>query len=323
MRTTVFYILNETTPFGVTLPIHKIVVDKTSNKAWEILRVGQPTDTLATIEKELMFGGGGSTILIDDRLTPIPVFGLPANSAFPEPGEELVEVVRKIIYPYQFPAFASFVQADYFKEIEIGTLLDDIVNASFSISVFSNIKVGSNVTGSCSKSEITFEPTPAVASGNISMTLDMLLLDVVENINCVLSGTNSNDSTFTISRSIQARRKYYQVQGYTGISPTASSRIRLLNQNFLSLTNTKSFSVLIKGDAIVADRSKEFSIYAPQGSSISVIDTDAFNLELSGSFVKSEVTIEHGNGVESTYDKYTIDLGSGYTTDHNYNVVIS
>lgn len=323
MRTTVFYIANETTPFGVILPIHKIVVDREANKAWEILAVGQPTDTLATIEKELMFGGGGGTMFIDDRLTPVAIFGLPANSTFPEPGEEIVEVVRKILYPYQYPAFASFVQADYFKEIEIGALLDDIVDASFSISNFSNIKVGSSISGSCPKAEVTFSPVPAVVSGFISMTLNALLLDIPENISCTLTGINSNNENFTISRSIQARRKYYQVQGDAGISPVTSAQIRLLTQGFLSLSDTKSFSVVINGDAIVANRSKEFSIYAPQGSSISVIDTDALNLELSSSFVKSAVTIEHGNGVISTYDKYTIDLGSGYTTDHNYNIVIS
>lgn len=102
----------------------------TSSLSWEQLSLPQ-TDTIGTQSAELNIYGepvninGYSLELSDDRYMPISVGGIPMGSSFNN--YPIVEVLRRIIYPYLAPQCSISVLNNFF---EIGTAPDIVVNYS-------------------------------------------------------------------------------------------------------------------------------------------------------------------------------------------------
>ena len=300
------------------------------NSSGEFLLVKSPTGTryqedngIQWYKKELpnvweKFGGSSDVKLIDERAVPETIGGIIKDRTFSAPGVELIEVVRDLLYPYQYPGFSTFTESTIFKTHEVGTLIDTAKIASYSISNFENIKVASDVVSSSSNPKISFPSEEAETSEQVTITVDDLLLTDVGSETCTITGINSEDENFSKTLTLNARKYFYDFKGFVGIAPSNSNDIRLLDKTFLSSSNTGVFN-----RNIIAG-TQEFAFYIPSTKSYEVIDTGNLNATLTNSFIESLVNIEHGNGIITEYKKCVIYLGmSGYPSDTNFKITIS
>lgn len=225
------------------------------------------------------------------------------------------DVLNGLLYPYQYPEFASFISA-LFTIYEVGTTLNNVFAATYTINNFSNVKANSDVSWESSNNAVVIGSKLALETDNIDIGINSLALNTVGTTVVTLSGNNSKDKTFTIDGYIYARKYFYHYLGNTGTSPIANIDVRALNKSFLDANNTGIFNIAIPA------YTQEVSFYIPNGKMISVIDTGNLNNDITSVFVSSSFTMTHDNGLTTTYNKWTGNFNTGYPSDTNFKITI-
>jgi hypothetical protein len=144
---------------------------------------------------------GNPLEFIDTEPTPQDFGGIPAGTTFPAPGEALVEVIRRMLYPYIRPRLSSILNQsliEFGDSLTLGNLdmtWTLIKNSTYSISTFATPASGYNLP-----SPSYFLPSlPSSVNGLTSGSLRLITLPNLGNYYHSFPNVSWIQETFTLS----------------------------------------------------------------------------------------------------------------------------
>lgn len=136
--------------------------------------------------------------------------------------------------------------------------------------------------------------------------------------NIVPSSTIDNAmSATTTSRSStkSAAFKRFTHMGARGSSPTETVGVRGSSSDFLSISSTANYVVVVPAGT------SEFSLYVPQGKTVSFLNT---NTNAVMDVPPTSILVNDASATPQNYNKFTINLGlNGFPTDFNLQVGVA
>lgn len=226
-------------------------------------------------------------------------------------GLTAVEAMIDAVTEYLAPQFSSFSFVGFATTVEVGTTISaGNKTAAWGTSNSDNVEPDTISIEDTTNDVVLAEDLANDGSQTVNFP-DAIVFSTVRTQVWTIIGENTQEDNF--DRTFSVSSAYYNFYGNSATAPANSAAVRALTSSFAN-----SFQMN------TGTTNKFFSIWVPPGKTLtSVIDLDALNLNITGDFVSSSLSVNDAAGTPVAGTLYVKTNGVPYSSNHRFNCIVS